>query len=192
MKIRLLYLVMLSLSISSCNKIEEIVTSTVTSAKKTAQDKASEVVKNEINEQLGNIANAEDISYDSVFPHNNSLKIENVTGKKLKLPNGTPLYVFKYKASDKQLLLNSLLKQPTTDETKSRKDIQKIDGAAFLEKIDFFTRFLPANTLDLSFLDRLRNNPSVEYYKIRRFPNASTVIFNTKDHEVFHFVEVKP
>lgn len=191
MKIKILALIVMGLSVVSCNKIEEIIQSTVSSAKQTAQEKTTEMVQKQVNDQLGNLANAENIQFDTVFPHSDSQKIENETGKKLKLPNGTMLYLFKYRASDKDLLLKSLVNQTTTDEAKSKKEAQKIDGAAFLDKIDFFARFLPANTFDLSFLDELRNNPSIEYYKIRRFPHASTVIFNTKTNTVYQFVEAK-
>ncbi|MCW4450907.1 hypothetical protein OK344_01630 [Kaistella sp. BT6-1-3] len=178
-------------TITSCNKIEETVTQTVTSAKEKAQQKTNELVQETVNEQLTKLVNAEAVTFSSVFPHQNSLVLENEVGKKVAFPNGTPFYVFKYKTNDKDLLLNTLVSQSTTNEAQSNKDFQKVDGASIVEKITFFEKFLPANTFDLSFLDDIKNDKSIEYYKVKRFPNASTVIYNPKTQMVYQFVEVK-
>ncbi|UOE40391.1 hypothetical protein MTP09_10790 [Chryseobacterium suipulveris] len=175
----------------SCNKIEETVNQTVTTAKEKAQEKATEMVKETVNEQLNKIVNAETIAFDSIFPNSSNLLLENETGRKVAFPNGTPFYVFKYKTSDKDLLLKTLVEQPTTNEAQSKKEFEKIDGATIVEKLTFFERFLPANTIDTSFLDDIKNDKNIEYYKIKRFPNSSTVIFNPKNGMVYQFVEVK-
>jgi hypothetical protein len=117
--------------------------------------------------------------------------LENEIGKKVAFPNGTPFYVFKYKTADKEVLLKSLVDQPTSDEAQSTKEYSKVDGASIIEKITFFEKFLPGNTIDTSFLDDIKNDRNVEYYKVKRFPNASTVIYNPKTQMVYHFVEVK-
>ena len=178
-------------TITSCNKIEETVTQTVTSAKEKAQQKTNELVQETLNEQLTKLVNAEAVTFSSVFPHQNNLVLENEVGKKVAFPNGTPFYVFKYKTNDKDLLLNTLVSQSTTNEAQSNKDFQKVDGASIVEKVTFFEKFLPANTFDLSFLDDIKNDKSIEYYKVKRFPNASTVIYNPKTQMVYQFVEVK-
>lgn len=178
-------------TITSCNKIEETVTQTVTSAKEKAQQETNELVQETLNEQLTKLVNAEAVTFSSVFPHQNNLVLENEVGKKVAFPNGTPFYVFKYKTNDKDLLLNTLVSQSTTNEAQSNKDFQKVDGASIVEKVTFFEKFLPANTFDLSFLDDIKNDKSIEYYKVKRFPNASTVIYNPKTQMVYQFVEVK-
>ena len=177
--------------ITSCNKIEETVTQTVTSAKEKAQQKTNELVQETVNEQLTKLVNAEAVTFSSVLPHQNNLVLENEVGKKVAFPNGTPFYVFKYKTNDKDLLLKTLVSQSTTNEAQSNKDFQKVDGASIVEKVTFFEKFLPANTFDLSFLDDIKNDKSIEYYKVKRFPNASTVIYNPKTQMVYQFVEVK-
>lgn len=175
----------------SCNKIEETVTETVNSAKEKAQQKTNELVQETVNEQLNKFVNAEAASFNTVFPNQNNLVLENEVGKKVAFPNGSPFYVFKYKTSDKDLLLKTLVEQATTDEAQSKKEFQKVDGAAIVEKITFFEKFLPANTIDTSFLDDIKSDKNIEYYKIKRFPNASTVIYNPKTQMVYQFVEVK-
>ncbi len=175
----------------SCQKIEETVNSTVTSAKEKAQQKANEIVQETVNEQINKIVKAESVVFDSVFPHQNALIIENETGRKATFPNGSPFYVFKYKVADKDFLLKTLVEQPTSDEAKSSKEFSKIDGTSFVEKITFFEKFLPANTIDFSFLEDIKNDKNIEYYKVRRFPNTSTVIYNPKNGMVYQFVEVK-
>lgn len=175
----------------SCNKIEEVVNSSVENAKVKAQQKANEMVQETVNEQLSKLANAETVRFDSIFPHQNNLIIKNEVGKRVAFPNGAPFYVFKYTATDKDLLLKTLVEQPTTDEAKSSKEFSKIDGTAFVEKITFFEKFLPPNTVDLSFLDEIKNDKNIEYYKVKRFPNASTIIYNPKNNKVYQFVEVK-
>lgn len=175
----------------SCNKIEETVSQTVTTAKEKAQEKATEMVKETVNEQLNKIVNAETIKFDSIFPHSNNLLLENERGRKVAFPNGTPFYVFKYKTSDRDLLLKTLVEQSTTNEAQSKKEFEKIDGATIVEKLTFFEKFLPANTIDTSFLVDIKNDKNIEYYKIKRFPNSSTVIFNPKNGMVYQFVEVK-
>lgn len=175
----------------SCSKIEETVTQTVTSAKEKAQLKTEELVKETVGEQLNKLVNAENVSFNTVFPNQSNLVLENETGKKVLFPNGTPFYVFKYKINDKDLLLKTLVEQPTTDEAQSKADFEKVDGSSIIEKVTFFERFLPANTIDMSFLDDIKNDRNIEYYKIKRFPNASTVIYNPKNQMIYQFVEVK-
>lgn len=177
--------------LTSCQKIEEIFTTSVESAKQKAQEKANEMVQETVNEQLNKYVNAQTVKFDSVFPHQNTLVVENEIGKKVAFPNGSPFYVFKYKTADKDALLKSLVEQQTADESKSLKEFQKMDGALIIEKITFFQKFLPANTIDLSFLDDIKNDKSIEYYKVKRFPNSSTIIYNPKTQMVYQFVEVK-
>ena len=188
---RIAIIMLASFTISSCNKIEETVSQTVTSAKEKAQQKTNELVQETVNEQLTKLVNAETVTFSSVFPHQNGLVLENVVGKKVAFPNGTPFYVFRYKTADKDLLLKTLVSQATTNEEQSNKDFQKVDGASIVEKVTFFEKFLPSNTFDLSFLDDIKNDKSIEYYKVKRFPNASTVIYNPKTQMVYQFVEVK-
>ncbi|MGZ5188508.1 MAG: hypothetical protein ACXWB5_03615 [Kaistella sp.] len=183
--------ILISLTVLSCSKIEETVTQTVNSAKDKAQQKTSELVQETVNEQLSNLVNAENVTFSSVFPNQSNLVLENEVGKKVAFPNGTPFYVFKYKTADKDLLLNTLVEQATTDEAQSQKEFQKVDGSSIIEKITFFEKFLPANTIDTSFLNDIKNDNSIEYYKIKRFPNASTVIYNPRTQMVYQFVEVK-
>lgn len=182
---------LLLVSLISCDKVEESITTIVTETKEKAQQKAKEAVAETVNEQLNKIVNAETLTFSSVFPHDNSLIIENETGRKVAFPNGSPFYVFKYKVADKDLLLKTLIEQPTTDEAQSKKEFEKIDGSTIIDKITFFQKFLPANAIDLSFLDDIKNDKNIEYYKINRFPNASTVIYNPKSEMVYQFVEVK-
>ena len=183
--------IIISATLLNCSKIEETVNQTVTSAKEKAQQKTNELVQETVNEQLTKLVNAETVTFSSVFPHQNNLVLENEVGKKVAFPNGTPFYVFKYKTTDKDLLLNTLVSQSTTNEAQSNKEFQKVDGASIVEKVTFFEKFLPANTFDLSFLDDIKNDKSIEYYKVKRFPNASTVIYNPKTQMVYQFVEVK-
>lgn len=89
------------------------------------------------------------------------------------------------------MLLETLVEQSTTDESKSKKEFEKIDGATIVEKLSFFEKFLPANSIDMSFLDDIKNDKNIEYYKIKRFPNSSTVIYNPKNEMIYQFVEVK-
>ncbi len=188
---KIILAITISAIITSCNKIEETVNQTVTTAKDKAQQKASEMVQETVNEQLGKIVNAQNVKFDSIFPTQNNLVIENATGKKVAFPNGSPFYVFKYKATDKDLLLKTLVKQPTTDEAQSKNEFEKIDGATIVEKLTFFEKFLPANTIDTSFLKDIKNDKTIEYYKVKRFPNSSTIIYNPKNQMVYQFVEVK-
>lgn len=175
----------------SCSKIEETVTSTVTTAQEKAQQKASEMVQETVNEQLNKLINSETVTFSSVFPNESAMLLENETGRKMNLPNGQTVYIFRYKTGDKDALLNVLVDQPTTDESKSKKEFQKIDGAGIVEKLTFFEKFLPANTIDTSFLNDIKNDKNIEYYKVNRFPNTSTIIFNPKNETVYQFVEVK-
>jgi len=177
--------------LSSCQKIEESITTVVSETKQKAQQKAKETVQETVNEQIGKLMNAENVQFEEVFPTQNNLTLENLAGKKVVLPNGTLFYVFKYKTSDKDLLLKTLVTQPTADEAKSEKEFQKVDGTAIVKKITFFEKFLPANSVDMSFLDDIKNDENIEYYKVKRFPNASTVIYNPKNEMVYQFVEIK-
>lgn len=179
------------LTLSSCEKVEESITTIVTETKEKAQQKAKEAVQETVTSQLNKLVKAENTPFEVLFPNQNNLVLENFVGKKASFPNGTPFYVFKYKTGDKDLLLKTLVEQNTIDETQSTKEFQKVDGKAIIDKLSFFEKFIPANSFDMSFLDDLKNDKSIEYYKIKRFPNSSTVIFNPKTDMVYQFVEVK-
>ena len=183
----IILLITLFFTFISCQKMEEIAIETKTKVKAKTQETITETV----NEQLNKIVNSEKLSFSAIFPHDNSLIVENESGRKVAFPNGTPFYVFKYKVSDKDLLLKTLIEQPTLDESQSKKEFEKIDGSTIIEKITFFQKFLPENTIDLSFLEDIKNDKNIEYYKVKRFPNASTVIYNPKNQMVYQFVEVK-
>ena len=176
---------------NSCDKMEETISSVVTETKAKAEQKAKEAVQETVKEQLNKLVSAENIQFDEIFPNQNNLKLDNLVGKKMTFPNGSPFYVFKYKTEDKELLLKTLVEQQTADEMKSKKEFEKVDGSTIIRKITFFEKFLPANTIDMSFLDDIKNDKNIEYYKIRRFPNASTLIYNPKNQMVYQFVEVK-
>ena len=183
--------ILISVSLVSCQKIEETFSSFVNETKVKAEEKAKEAVQEAVNDQLNKIVNAQNIKFDSIFPNQNQTLTENEIGKKVAFPNGQPFYVFKYKTADKDALLKTLVEQQTTNEAQSLKEFQKVDGALIIEKITFFQKFLPANTIDLSFLDEIKNDKNIEYYKVKRFPNSSTIIYNPKTQMVYQFVEVK-
>lgn len=178
------------LAVISCNKIEETVSQTVTAAKEKAQQKTNEIVQETISEQVGKMVGAENIAFNEVFP-NRSLTLENEVGRKLAFPNGTPFYVFKYKTQDKDLLLKTLVEQPTTDESQSKTEYEKVDGSSIIEKITFFEKFLPPNSIDMNSINDIKDDSGIQYYKVKRYPNASTVIYSPKNGQVYHFVEVK-
>lgn len=177
----------------SCTKIEEKITEQVDRTTEQVKEKAQLAVKETLNETLSNsissLTNAEDAVFKEVFPAGDSEMITDFKGKKFSFPNGAPAYVFKYKA-DKALLIPFLEGQPSLDEAKSDQVAKKTDGKSFMEKLSFIEKFIPANTIDMSFLEDLKNDESIEYYKLKRFPNSSTIIYNPKTKQVFHFVEV--
>ncbi len=183
-------LVASALLLFSCQKIEESVTTIVTDTKDQVQQKAMETVQQTITEQVGRVVKAEDVPFDSVFTTANDLKLSQVTGKKIVTPNGSPYYVFKYKVPEKELLLKSLTEQATLDESRSEKEYRKVDGASIIEKISFIEKFIPGDFVDVTFLNQLKTDKSIEYYKISRFPNSSTLIYHPKDQTAWHFVEV--
>ncbi len=178
----------------SCNQLEEKINETITkateTAQRTAEQKTRETIEKTVSETFNTITNSQDAVFHEMFPNADAAMISDFKGKKVNLPNGSTAYVFKYKA-DREILLPFLEAQTTSDETKSDAKARKIDGQKFLNKISLLEKFIPENTIDLSFLDEIRNNPSAEFYRLKRFPNNSTLIYNPKSHQVFHFVEVE-
>lgn len=181
------------LILNSCSKIEETINEqiekTTTSVKEKAQNAVKETLNETVSNSLNSLTNAENAQFQEVFPNGEPTMIADFKGKKFSFPNGSPAYVFKYIA-DKDLLIPYLEQQPTLDEEKSDKVAQKIDGKTFIDKLSFVQKFLPANTIDMSFLDDIKNDKSIEYYKLKRFPNSSTIIYNPKTKQVYQFVEV--
>ncbi|OCA70449.1 hypothetical protein BBI01_10835 [Chryseobacterium artocarpi] len=176
----------------SCNKIEEKIDQTVQETTEKVQQKAQqaveETVKKTVNESINSITNSQDVKFNEVFPNSKSL-ISEEKGKKIKLPTGTEGYVFKYKA-DIAVLLPFLEKQATSDESKSEKTARKIDGQSIISKISLVSKFLPENTFDTSFLEDIKTDKSIQYYKLKRFPNSSTIIYNPKNQTIIQYVEV--
>lgn len=175
----------------SCNKIEEKIDQTVQETKEKVQQKAQEAVeetvKKTVNESINSLTNSEDVKFNTVFP--NADMISEEKGKKIKLPTGTEAYIFKYKA-DIAVLLPFLEKQATSDEGKSDKTARKIDGQSIINKINLLSKFLPDNTFDTSFLEDIKTDKSIQYYKLKRLPNSSTIIYNPKNKTIIQYVEV--
>ena len=181
------------LAITSCSKVEETITEqiekTTTSVKEKAQNAVKETLNETVSNSINSMTNAEDAQFKEVFPQGDAAMISEFKGKRFTFPNGSPAYIFKYKA-DKELLIPYLEQQETTDEAKSDLVAKKVDGKTFIDKLNFIEKFLPANTIDMSFLEDLKNDKGIEYYKLKRFPNSSTIIYNPKTQQVFQFVEV--
>ena len=180
-------------ALTSCSENEETINQqiekTTTSVKEQAQNAVKETLDDTISNSINSLTNAEHAQFQEVFPNGEPSMISDFKGKKFSFPNGSPAYVFKYKA-DKDLLIPYLEQQETLDEEKSDKVAKKIDGKLFIDKLSFVEKFLPANTIDMSFLEDIKNDKSIEYYKLKRFPNSSTIIYNPKTQQVFQFVEV--
>ncbi|WP_343610305.1 hypothetical protein [Chryseobacterium oranimense] len=177
----------------SCNKIEEKIDQTVQKTAETVQQKAQqaveETVKKTVSESINSLTNSQDVKFNQVFPAEGKPIVTEDIGKKFKFPNGSEGYIFKYK-SDIAVLLPFLEKQPSTDENKSDKTARKIDGQSIIDKISFVSKFLPENTIDTSFLEDIKNDKNIEYYKLKRFPNNSTIIYNPKNQTIIQYVEV--
>ena len=181
------------MAVTSCSKVEETINEqiekTTTSVKEKAQNAVKETLNETVSNSISSLTNAENAQFKEVFPQGEATMISEFKGKKFTFPNGSPAYVFKYKA-DKELLIPYLEQQATTNEEKSDPVAKKVDGKIFIDKLSFIEKFLPANTIDMSFLEDLKNDKSIEYYKVKRFPNSSTIIYNPKTKQVFQFVEV--
>jgi len=177
----------------SCNKIEEKIDQTIQKTTETVQQKAQkaveETVKNTVSESINSLTNSQDVKFSQVFPDAGKPVVSEDTGKKFKFPNGSEGYIFKYK-SDIAVLLSFLEKQASSDENKSDKTARKIDGQSIIDKISFVSKFLPENTFDTSFLEDIKNDKNIEYYKLKRFPHNSTIIYNPKNQTVIQYVEV--
>ncbi|ASK30323.1 hypothetical protein CEY12_09455 [Chryseobacterium sp. T16E-39] len=179
-------------SLLACNKISDKIDQTVQETTETVKQKTQQAVeervKKTVNESIKSLTNSEDIQFNQVFPNSGGF-ISAETGKKFVFPNGAKGYIFKYKA-DKAELIPFLEGQPTTDEARSDKKARKVDGQNIVDKISFIEKFLPENTIDQSILDDIKNDESIEYYKLKRFPNNSTIIYNSKNRTVLQYVEV--
>ena len=153
-------------ALNSCAKIEEKITQqiekTTTSVKEKAQNAVKETLNETVSNSLNSLTKAENAQFQEVFPSGEPTMISDFKGKKFSFPNGSPAYVFKYKA-EKDLLIPYLEQQSTLDEEKSDKVAKKIDGKTFIDKLSF---------------------------KLKRFPNSSTIIYNPKTKQVYQFVEV--
>lgn len=181
------------LAITSCTKVEETISEqiekTTTSVKEKAQNAVKETLNETVSNSISSLTNAENAQFKEVFPQGEATMISEFKGKKFTFPNGSPAYVFKYKA-DKELLIPYLEQQKTGSEERSDQVAKKMDGKSFIDKLSFVEKFLPANTIDMNFLEDLKNDKSIEYYKLKRFPNTSTIIYNPKTQQVFQFVEI--
>ena len=165
-------------------------TSATESAQKKAEEKVKEALEKTVSESINSMTGTEDAVFHEMFPNADSAMISEFKGTKINLPNGTPVFVFKYKA-DKEVLLPFLESQPASDESRSDDKVQKIDGQRFVSKISLLEKFLPPNTVDTSILDDIRNSSSTEFYRLKRFPNYSTLVYNPENRQFLHFVEVK-
>ncbi|WP_126651946.1 hypothetical protein [Chryseobacterium aureum] len=177
----------------SCNKIEEKINQTVEKTTETVQQKAQqaveETVKKTVNESINSFTNSEDVKFTAVFPGAGASIVSEEKGKKIKIPGRSEGYIFKYKA-DITVLLPFLEGQPTSDESKSDKTARKIDGQNIVDKISFLSKFLPDNTFDTRILEDIKSDKNIQYYKLKRFPNSSTIIYNPKNKTIIQYVEV--
>ncbi|MDF2934479.1 MAG: hypothetical protein K0R36_3810 [Chryseobacterium sp.] len=176
-------------TVLSCNKVEDKINETVQQTKEKVQQEAQKVVEETVSESINSLTNSQDVKFDDVFKNAGTNMISEAKGKTFKFPNGTEGFIFKYKA-DKAVLIPFLENQLTTDESKSDQKVRRIDGQSIVDKISLVEKFLPENTVDTGFLEDMKNDQSIEYYKLKRFPNSSTIIYNPKNQTVLQYVEV--
>lgn len=171
--------ILFAIALISCQKIEETIT-------KTAKEKTENLVK----ETIGSSVNIAPLDFQGVFSDNDSIQISKFKGKKINLPNGKSAYIFKYRV-DKDLLFPFLEKQKTTNENRSDKSVKKINGKSIIKKMGFIENFIPENIINTNFINDIKNDENIEFYKLKRFPNSSTIIYNPKNKQVFQLVEIE-
>lgn len=187
---KIIVAIIIGFTMLSCSKVEEKINETVEQTKQKVQNEAQKVVEKTVSESINSMTNSQDVQFQDVFKTDDANMISEAKGKKFKFPNGSEGFVFKYKA-EKSLLIPFLESQKTTDESKSDQKVRKIDGQSIVDKISLVEKFLPENTFDTSFLEDMKNDKSIEYYKLKRFPNNSTIIYNPKNNTVLQYVEVE-
>lgn len=179
----------LAFTLLSCNQVEEKINQTVQETKNKVEEKAKSAVKNQLNESFNSFMNSEDTQMDSLFENAKSKIISYEMGKKMVLPSGSEVYVFKYKA-EKETIIPFLENQSSTDEAKSDKKAKKINGESIADKLSFIGKILPDNIINTGILEELKNNKSIEYYKLKRYPYTSTIIYNPIKKSVLQYVEM--
>ena len=193
MKNTLLLLSLLLINFS-CQKIEEKMQQTVDETTQKVKDQSTKIIREkfdqQINETIKNLTNSEDIAFSKVFINNTLPSLDSIKGKSVQLPTGSNVIVFKYKM-EKKPLLEFLQKQPTTDEAKSDKIAQKINGEKIMEKLKMAEAFLPKEITDNPVFQSNKDNKSLEFYRLNRAPLQSTLIYNPKDSTFFHLVDAK-
>jgi hypothetical protein len=177
------------IALYSCSEIEEKIKQTIENTTTSVKEKAENTVKETVNSSFSSLTNAKDAQFKEIFSNSEAAMITEFKGKQFSFPNGAPAYLFKYKA-DKESLIPFLEAQQTTNEGKSDKTAKKIDGQSLIDKLSFIERLIPANTIYMSFLEDIKTDKNIQYYKLKRFPNSSTIIFNPKTQQFFHLVEV--
>lgn len=177
-------------ALSSCNKIEEKIDKTTQVIQTKAEEQVQKAVQNTINKSVEQILNGEEVPFETLFPQGDSNIILDYKAKMVNLPTGDKVVIMHYR-SDPSLLFPLLEQQPTTDEAKSDKNVVKIDGKSFVQKLKFIEKFLPEGTLDTAFLDDMKSEKNLEFYRLMRFPNKSTLIVDSKKQKVYQIVEIK-
>ncbi len=186
------YIILLAVALlaTGCTKIDEQIDVAITSAKTSVQQKTKDVIQEKLENSLTSLSTAENTDFRALFTDGNYILLSDFKGKRVDLPTGSPAYLFAYKAN-KDELLTFLERQRSTDEAHSDQKARKTDGHRLLSKLSLVEKLLPDNTLDLSFLNHLRDDESIEYYKLKRLPASSTIIYNPKTKQIYHFVEIK-
>lgn len=178
----------------SCTKVEEKINETVVKTTETVQRRAVEagekIVKESISESVYSALGSEEVPMIQLFPDAEALSAKDIKGRKIKFPNGSEGYIFRYKA-EKAEVLSFFESQKTTDNSKSDVSAKKIDGQSILKKISFIEKFLPENLIDNALLSDLKTDRNIEFYKLKRYPSASTFIINPKDNTVLQYVEIE-
>lgn len=186
-------LALAAFALVACNKVEEKINSSIDKTAEHLKAKAKTAVQESVNttisESLNTIANAENAVFHEVYPGADTSAFVDFKGKKVKFPNGSPAYIFKYKA-DRDAVLKLLEAQSTSDENRSEAKARKIDGQSIINKIAFVEKFLPEGLIDSSFLQKLKSDKNIEFYRLKRFPSNTTLIFNPADNQIFQFVEI--
>lgn len=178
----------------SCQKIEEKLQQTVDETTQKVKDESTKIIKEnfeqQINETFKGLTNSEDVAFSKIFINNTLSKLDSTKGKSVQLPTGSNIIVFKYKM-EKKPMLEFLQNQPTTDEAKSDKIAQKIDGEIIMSKLKIIEGFLPKELTDSPVFQSNKDNKSLEFYRLNRVPLQSTMIYNPKDSTFFHLVDAK-
>ncbi|MFC6268070.1 hypothetical protein [Frigoriflavimonas asaccharolytica] len=144
--------------------------------------------KKSVEKLFSSSTTVDSVKLENIFTEKITFTVKNEQGKRIEFLGGFYQCFIIYDAEKENVLeyLNNLktYHPEISDESYTFTDQQMIE-----EKLNFIKSKFPDIYQELGFFTTFRDENTLEYYSINRYPYANILIFDKTNNKIYHFIE---